>query len=125
MCCIVFNIDGRFSFFIFSSRFMLFGGGGCQHFFLEKQLFFISHFLCYFQHSKKKLEILKSAPSLNWLNGRWFLQIVDRDGGNLYPIYPLFPCSDFLSQMLGWFLGGGGCNVFLAFYAISNISRKK
>ena len=29
------------------------------------------------------------------------------------------PCSDFVSQM--W----GGCNVFLTFYAISNISRKK
>ena len=26
--------------------------------------------------------------------------------------------------MWGWF-GGGGCNVFLTFYAISNISRKK
>ena len=25
---------------------------------------------------------------------------------------------------MGWF-GGGGCNVFLTFYAISNISRKK
>ena len=23
------------------------------------------------------------------LNGRWFPQIVDRDGGNLYPIYIL------------------------------------
>ena len=54
------------------------------------------------------LEILKSSPSLTaWLNGRWFLQIVDihvgnfdikltgrwfpqivdRDSGNLYPIY--------------------------------------
>ena len=33
--------------------------------------------------------------------------------------YLLFPCSDFVSQM--W----GGCNVFLTFYAISNISRKK
>ena len=39
-------------------------------------------------------------------------------------IYPLFLCSDFVSQMWGWF-GGGGCNVFLTFYAISNISRKK
>ena len=39
---------------------------------------------------------------------------------------PLFPCSDFWSQtyqMWGWF-GGGGGNIFLAFYAISNISRK-
>ena len=52
----------------------------------------------------------------------WFLQIpgVDGDSWNLYPLYPLFPCSDFVSQM--W---GGGCNVFLTFYAISNISRKK
>ena len=54
------------------------------------------------------LEILKSSPSTAmWLNGRWFLQIVDihvgnfnmkltgrwfpqivdRDSGNLYPIY--------------------------------------
>ena len=27
------------------------------------------------------------------LNGRWFPRIVDRDSGNLYPIYPPFPCS--------------------------------
>ena len=32
---------------------------------------------------------------------------------------PLFPSYDFVSQI--W----GGCNVFLTFYAISNISRKK
>ena len=68
-----------------------------------------------------------SRPSrlVYWLNGRWFLQIpvVDRDSWNLYPLYPLFPCSDFVSQMLG--VWGGGCNVFLTFNAISNISRKK
>ena len=36
----------------------------------------------------------------------------------------LFPSYDFVSQIWG---GGGGCNVFvfLTFYAISNISRKK
>ena len=33
------------------------------------------------------------------LNGRWFSQIVDRDSGNLYPLYPLFLRSDFLSQV--------------------------
>ena len=54
-----------------------------------------------------------------WLNGRWFLQIVDGDSLNQYPLYPLFPCSDFVSQMWGWF-GGGGCNVFLTIYAIYN-----
>ena len=58
------------------------------------------------------------------LNGRWFLQIVERDSWHLYPLYPLFPCSDFVSQMWGWF-GGGGCNVFLTFYAIFYIFRKK
>ena len=37
------------------------------------------------------------------LNGRWFPQIVVyRDSGNLYPIYPPFPCSDFNPE------GGGG-----------------
>ena len=60
-------------------------------------------------------------PFTYWLNGRWFLQIVDRDSGNLYPIYPLFPCSDFVSQILG----GGGIMLFLHFMAISNISRNK
>ena len=53
--------------------------------------------------------------------------MVERDSWNLYTVYPLFPCSDFVSQMWGWFGGGGGggCNVFLTFYAISNISREK
>ena len=35
-------------------------------------------------------------------------QIVDRDSGNLYPIYPLFPCSDFLSKCVCVWGGGGG-----------------
>ena len=50
----------------------------------------------------------KKCPFTYWLNGRWFLQIVDRDSWNLYPLYPLFPCSDFVSQMWGWLGGGGG-----------------
>ena len=32
----------------------------------------------------------------------------------LYPLYPLFPCSDFVSQMWGWF-GGGGVMFFSHF----------
>ena len=44
---------------------------------------------------------------------------IERDSWNLDPLYPLFPCSDFVSQMWGGL--GGGCNVFLTFYAISNI----
>ena len=53
---------------------------------------------------KKNIE---KCPFAYWLNGRWFLQLVDRDSWNLYPLYPLFPCSDFVSQMWGWFGGGG------------------
>ena len=56
----------------------------------------------------------EKCPFTYWLNGRWFLQIVERDSWHVYPLYPLFPCSDFVSQRFG----GGGCNVFLTFYAI-------
>ena len=45
-------------------------------------------------------------------------QIVDRDSGNLYPIYPPFLCSDFLSQVWG---GGGG--VVLASEPVGGRSR--
>ena len=78
-----------------------------------------SHFTFMLFSTFKKKNIEK-CPFTYWLNGRWFLQIVDRESWNLYPLYPLFPCSDFVSQM--W---GGGCNVFLLFYAIYNISRNK
>ena len=66
---------------------------------------------------------IEKCPFTYWLNGRWFLQIVERDSWNLYPLYPLFPCSDFVSQIWGWF-GGGGCNIFLTFYAISTFLEK-
>ena len=47
---------------------------------------------------------IEKCPFTYWLNGRWFLQIVERDSWHLYPLYPLFPCSDFVSQMWGIFL---------------------
>ena len=68
---------------------------------------------------------------INWLNGRWFLQSVDReffnmevkwkvvspvgdrDSGNLYPLYSLFSCSDFWSQV--WW-GGGGKILWVSFW---------
>ena len=96
------------------------GGGGVWIFFFRKTI--LSHFTFYAIFNIK-INIEKS-PFTYWLNGRWFLQIVESDSWNLYPLCPLFPCSDFVSQMWGWF-GGGGCNVFLTFYAISNISRTK
>ena len=56
---------------------------------------------------------IEKCPFIDWLNGRWFLQIVDRDSGNLpvYPIYPLFPCSDFFISNVGVVWGGGGGGV--------------
>ena len=110
---------------MFSSRFMLFpalkkkfgvkknSGGGAGG--VEIYIFFwriiLSYFTFYAIVNIKKNTIEK-YPFTWWLNGRWFLQIVDRDSGNLYIQYnPLFPCSDFWSQtyqMWGWFGGGGG-----------------
>ena len=95
---------------MFSSRFMLFptlkkkkwckknSGGGGVDFFFRKTI--LSHFTFYaiFNITKNNIE---KCPFTYWLNGRWFLQIVDRDSWNLYPLYPLFPCSDFVSQMWG------------------------
>ena len=53
-----------------------------------------------------------------------FPTFLEKKSGNSF-LYPLFLCSDFVSQMWGGLGGGGGCNVFITFYAISNISRKK
>ena len=91
---------------------------------IKLQFFFnISCFLrvsCYFQHYKN----IEKCPFSYCLNGRWFLQIVDRDSCiYLYPLYPLFPCSDFVSQMWGWL--GGGCNVFLTFVLFPTFLEKK
>ena len=77
-----------------------------------QQFFFISRFMLF-----STLKNIEKCPFTYWFNGRWFLQIVDGDSENLYPIYPLFP-YDFLYRKCG-----GG--VFLAFYAISNISKKE
>ena len=71
------------------------GGGGEFCLFVEKQFFLISRFMLF--STLKKIYIEK-CPFTYWLNGRWLLQIVERDSWNLYPLYPLFPCSDFTTQ---------------------------
>ena len=53
--------------------------------------------------------------------GGGFLQIVDGDSWNLYPLYPPFPCSDFVSQM--W--GGGGVMFFSHFMLFPAFLEKK
>ena len=58
-------------------------------FFIEKHFFLISfHVLCYFQHEHF---FWKYFPFTYWLNGRWFLHIVDRDSGNQNPILSSIP----------------------------------
>ena len=99
---------------MFSSRFMLFptlkkknwctkkfGGGGGGG--VEQQFFLISRFMLFSTLQKNNIE---KCPFTYWLNGRWFLQIVDRDSWNLYPLYPLFLCSD-LYLKCGVVWGGG------------------
>ena len=56
----------------------------------------------------------------------WCTKIISGRGGggvleseNLYPIYPLFPCSDFFISNVE----GGGGNVFLAWEVVSPNSR--
>ena len=90
--------------------------------FLEKQFFLISRFMLFSTLKKNNID---KCPFTYWLNGRWFLQIVDGESWNLYPLYPLFSCSDFVSQMWGGLGGGGGVMFFSHFYAISKISRNK
>ena len=114
--------------FMFSSRFMLFPTlkKKIEFFFFRKII--LSHFTFYAIFNIKKNTIEKCHFTY-WLNGRWFLQIVDRphrDSWNLYPLYPLFPCSDFVSQMWGsqW-LGGGGVIFFSQFILFTTFLEKK
>ena len=69
---------------------------------------------------KKKIGNIENCPFTYWLNGRWFLQIVDWDSGNLYPII-LYSLVLIFYLKCGGDLGVGVGNVFLAFYVISNI----
>ena len=74
--------------------------------------------------STLKKNNIEKCPFTYWLNGRWFLQIVDGDSWNLFPLYPLFPCSDFVSQMWGG-LGGGGVMFFSHFMLFPTFIEKK
>ena len=61
--------------------------GGVEFFFFFEKHFFIISFRVYaIFNINKKIGNINKCPITYWLNGRWFLQIVDRDSGNLYPI---------------------------------------
>ena len=91
-------------------------------FFYKNNSFSFHVFNMLFSTLKKKN--IEKCPFTYWLNGRWFLQIVDGDSWNLYPLYPLFPCSDFVSQMWGG-LGGGGVMFFSHFMLFPTFLEKK
>ena len=148
VCCVVFDIDGMLFEFCMnflniekkiSSIFQVFftfhaisnikkkiglqkkisgGGGGCGFFifFVEKQLFLISRFMLF-----STLDKYWKVP-LHLLI-KWKVVSPNSREGHLESIYIIS------SIPLFWFcisnVGGGGCNVFLTFFAISNISRKQ
>ena len=83
------------------------GGGGGVEFFLfffcrKKQFFLISRFVIF--NIKTNIE---KCPFTYWLNGRWFLQIVDRTVG-IYIHYILYSLVLILHLKCGGGLGGGG-----------------
>ena len=75
------------------------GGRGCGFFFRKTIL---SHFMFY----------------------AIFNKVVSPNNWNLYPLYFLFPCSDFVSQMWGWFGGGGGVMFFSHFMLFPTFLEK-
>ena len=113
------------------------GGGGCNVFLtfyaisnisrkknlgIQNNYFSFNVFFVFFLYAGN---IVKCPFTYSyWLNGRWFLQIVERDSWNLYPLYPLFPGSDFVSQMWGWF-GGGGVMFFSHFMLFPTFLEKQ
>ena len=102
---------------MFSSRFMLFPTLKKIKNSCKKK---IPHFTFYAIFNITKIYIEKCPLLVKWEvvspNSRW---------GQLESISIISSIPDFVSQIWCGLGGGGGCNVFLTFYAISNISRKK
>ena len=91
-------------FHVFFTFHAIWGGGGVEFFFLEKQFFLISRFMLF---STLKINNIEKCPFTYWLNGRWFLQIVDGDSWNIYPLYILYSFVLILYLKCGGGLGGG------------------
>ena len=117
-----------FSYFMLFTTFLEFFFLGIQIFFLKNNYFSFNVFFMFFYAQN-----IEKCPFTYWLNGRWFLQIVDihvgnfnmkltgrwfpqivdRDSGNLYPIYIK---QKLWCQFLNLFAGDLGrlsCLVFL------------
>ena len=83
--------------------------------FLEKQFFLISRFMLFSTFKK----IYRKQPL--HLLVKW--EVVSPN--SRYPLYPLFPCSDFVSQMWGGLGGGGGVMFFTHFMLFTTFLEKK
>ena len=101
VCCIVFDIDGML--FEFFMNFLHIEKNKILRICFQYLMF--SRFMLFTTLKKNISTIYEKCPFTYWLNGRWFLQIVDignfsmkltgrwfaqivdRDSGNLYPIY--------------------------------------
>ena len=92
------------------------GGGGCVDFFRKTIL---SHFTFYAIFNIKKN--IDKCLFTYWLNGRWFLQIVERDSWNLYIHYILYS----LVLILYLKCGGGGVMFFSHFMLFPTFLEKK
>ena len=109
----------------FSSRFMLFptlkknwcpkkiggggGGGGVDFlFFFRKTI--LSHFTFYAIFNIKKYWKVPLHLLVKW-------KVVSPNSREGHLESPLFPCSDFVSQMWGW-LGGGGGVIFFSHFML-------
>ena len=66
------------------------------------------------------LKNIEKCPFTYWLNGRWFLQIVDtgRDSWNLYPLYILYSLVLILYLKCGGGWGGGGGVMFFSHFML-------
>ena len=104
------------------------GGGGALNFFFRKTI--LSYFTFYAIFNIKKNRNPPSVrpsvrPSITFsLLVKWEVvsPVVDRDSWNLYPLYPLIPCSDIVSQMWGWF---GGVMLFPTFLETKSGNTKQ
>ena len=67
---------------------------------------------------------IEKCPFTYWLNGRWFLQIVERNSCNLYPLYLLFLLWFCILKMGGGWGGGGGVMFFSHFMLFPTFLEK-
>ena len=90
--------------------------------------YFSFHFGFYAIFNITKIGNIEKWPFTYWLNGRWFLQIVDRDSGNLYIYIYQYVQYILYSLVLILYLkcgGGSGGMFFLHFMLLPTFLETK